>query len=80
MLEKIPSDKEIADLIGQQLFEVWNKLCDLIESKYDMERLWDRGGREWTYEYKYRRGGKTLCTLYAKENTIGVRPTHLTFA
>ena len=34
MLEKIPSDKEIADLIGQQLFEVWNKLCDLIESKY----------------------------------------------
>ena len=38
----------------------------------NMERLWDRGGREWTYEYKYRRGGKTLCTLYAKENTIGV--------
>lgn len=72
MLERIPSDREMADLIGQKLFEVWNKLCDLIESKYDTERLWDSGGREWTYEYKYRRGGKTLCTLYAKENTIGV--------
>ena len=25
----------------------------------------------WTYEYKYRRGGKTLCALYARENCIG---------
>ena len=26
-----------------------------------MERLWNTGGKNWTYEYKYRRGGKTLC-------------------
>ena len=25
----------------------------------------------WTYEYKYRKGGKTLCALYAKEKTLG---------
>ena len=25
----------------------------------------------WKYEYKYRRGGKTLCALYARENCIG---------
>ena len=29
------------------------------------------GGKNWTYEYKYRRGGKTLCGLYAKSNCIG---------
>jgi len=29
------------------------------------------GGKAWTYEYKYRRGGKTLCALYARENCIG---------
>ena len=23
------------------------------------------------YEYKYRRGGKTLCALYARENCVG---------
>lgn len=27
--------------------------------------------KAWTYEYKYRRGGKTLCALYARENCIG---------
>ncbi|GFI61719.1 hypothetical protein IMSAG049_00882 [Clostridiales bacterium] len=29
------------------------------------------GCKAWTYEYKYRRGGKTLCALYARENCIG---------
>lgn len=28
-------------------------------------------GKAWTYEYKYRRGGKTLCALYARENCVG---------
>ena len=32
---------------------------------------WNNGGRKWKYEYKYRRGGKTLCALYAKENSFG---------
>ena len=36
-----------------------------------MERLWNTGGKNWTYEYKYRRGGKTLCSLYAKSNCVG---------
>ena len=29
---------------------------------------WNNGGRKWKYEYKYRRGRKTLCALYAKES------------
>ncbi|MCI7766995.1 MAG: DUF3788 domain-containing protein [Oscillospiraceae bacterium] len=28
-----------------------------------------KGFGEWVYEYKYRRGGKTLCTFYAKQGT-----------
>jgi len=71
MLEKIPTKEEMVALIGQQLFEVWVKLCDFIESKYDMEQLWNSGGKKWTYEYKYRKGGKSLCALYAKENVFG---------
>lgn len=71
MLLKAPTDSEMVDSIGKNLFEVWNKLCELIEKKYDMEHLWSSGGKAWTYEYKYRRGGKTLCALYAKENCMG---------
>ncbi len=71
MLERIPTNEEIISLIGQPLFDVWVKLTELIESKYDMDRLWNHGGKRWIYEYKYRRGGKSLCAFYAKENVFG---------
>lgn len=71
MLEKIPTDEEMIALIGQPRFNAWIQLCKLIDSKYDMEKLWNSGGKRWTYEYKYRRGGKTLCALYAKEKVFG---------
>ena len=71
MLENIPSQSMMTELLGQTLYEVWQALCSAIDEKYDMERLWNTGGKNWTYEYKYRRGGKTLCSLYAKNNCVG---------
>lgn len=71
MLDTVPNAEQTAALTGAQLYEVWSKLCALIDESYDMERVWNTGGKVWTYEYKYRRGGKTLCALYARENCIG---------
>ena len=71
MLDKIPNIDDMTALIGQSLYDVWQKLCAAIDEKYDMDRIWNSGGKAWTYEYKYRRGGKTLCALYARENCIG---------
>lgn len=71
MLENTPTQSDVTKLLGQPLFAVWQALCSAIEEKYDMQQLWNTGGKNWTYEYKYRRGGKTLCSLYAKRNCIG---------
>lgn len=71
MLDKKPNEEEMTALVGKSLYEIWTKLCDLIDENYDMDRMWNKGGKAWTYEYKYRRGGKTLCALYARENCIG---------
>lgn len=71
MLDKIPTAEEMTALVGQPLYDLWNKLCILIDEKYEMECQWNKGGKAWIYEYKYRRGGKTLCALYARENCIG---------
>lgn len=67
----VPTAEEIATLVGNSLFEIWNELCALLDENYDMERLWNQGGKAWKYEYKYRRGGKTLCALYVRENCVG---------
>ena len=71
MLENIPSQKTMTELLGQSMFEIWQRLCLAIDEKYEMERIWNTGGKNWIYEYKYRKGGKTLCCLYAKNNCIG---------
>ena len=71
MLEVIPDAQSLTTLVGESLYETWNALRALIEERYDMDCAWGKGGKAWTYEYKYRRGGKTLCALYAREHCIG---------
>ena len=71
MLDTIPNEEELTALVGKSLYDVWDQLCALIDEKYEMDRLWNTGGKAWKYEYKYRRGGKTLCALYARENCVG---------
>ena len=51
-----------------ELLKIWSDLVNTIECNYEMEKIWDNGYKDWVTELKYRRGGKTLCTLYAKEN------------
>jgi len=41
MLENIPSESTMTELLGQSLFEVWQKLCTAIDEKYEMKL--DRG-------------------------------------
>lgn len=73
MLEHHPTREEMRALLGDGLLAVWERTCARIEALYDMERLWDKGYREWTYAYKYRRGGKTPITLYARPEGVGVQ-------
>ena len=68
---QIPTPETLEALTGKELYDLWTSLHQLIEQKYNMEQMWNHGGKKWTYEYKYRRGGKTLCAQYAKEQTIG---------
>ncbi len=73
MWEHPPTRAELRSLLGDGAMAVWEQTCARIDALYDMERLWDRGYREWVYEYKYRRGGRTLVTLYAKPGRVGVQ-------
>ena len=72
MLEKVPTAEEMIQLVGAPRYGIWTQLTARIEERYDMDRSWNSGGKAWTYEYKYRRGGKTLCALYAREDRVGL--------
>ena len=67
-----PTQSILEELIGSNNLEIWNKLVASIDSLYEMDRTWNKGFGDWIYEYKYRRGGKTLCTFYAKQGIANI--------
>lgn len=72
MLEKIPTAQELNHIMGENIFRSWCDINDFILKNYNMDILWDSGGKTGIYELKYRKSGKTLCALYPKEQGIRV--------
>ena len=68
---QIPTPETLEALTGKELYDLWTSLHQLIEQKIQYGTNVESWREKMTYEYKYRRGGKTLCALYAKEQTIG---------
>lgn len=48
---QIPTPETLEALIGKELYDIWTSLCQLIEQKYNMEQLWNHGGKKWIYGY-----------------------------
>lgn len=60
--------EQLKDLLPEEILLIWDGLTEAIDEVYDVDRLWNKGFGDWKIEYKYRRGGKTLCTFYAKKD------------
>ena len=63
--------EELEKLVGIDKVNIFYNFVNEIAKLYDMEQIWNNGGKKWSYEYKFRKGGKTLCAFYFKENTLG---------
>ena len=67
---------QVVSLLPEDIMLIWNELTDIIDALYDVDRLWNKGFGSWKVEYKYRRGGKTLCTFYAREGIANLLITY----
>lgn len=70
-MDRSPTENEMAALLGESLLGVWTELRALVEERYDAEPVWNAGGKAWTYERAYRKGGRRLCSLHAREACVG---------
>jgi hypothetical protein len=61
MLEKIPTREELQKMLGEEKFKAWSEINSFTEKNYNVEFMWDKGGKTGVYELKYRKSGKTLC-------------------
>jgi hypothetical protein len=72
MLENVPTEEELNQLMGEDIYKTWYDINSFIKDYYDMDILWDNGGKTGIYELKYRRSGKTFCALYPRESGMRV--------
>ncbi len=63
--------EELERLVGVDKVNIFYDMVDAITLLYDMAQTWNNGGKKWVYEYKFKKGGKTLCAFYFKENVLG---------
>ena len=63
--------EDLEKLVGSDKVNTFYDIVDEITKLYDMEQIWNKGGKKWIYEYKFRKGGKTLCAFYFKNNILG---------
>lgn len=63
--------EELEKLVGIDKTNIFYEIVNEITKLYDMEQMWNNGGKKWNYEYKFRKSGKTLCAFYFKDNTLG---------
>jgi len=64
--------ENLKEIISVETLDIWTKLNEEIDALYEMDTTWGKGFGDWVYEYKYRRGGKTLCTFYAKKDVANI--------
>lgn len=60
----------MTELLGYSLFEVWQKLCSAIDEKYDMEKLWNTGGKRSLQSYEIEKDGHNKYYDYADVASI----------
>ncbi len=68
----VPARSDMEEFFGKDTLDIWERLAESIDGLYEMDKYWNKGFGDWVYEYKYRRGGKTLCTFYAKRDVANL--------
>jgi len=67
-----PSDEEIADFSGGQAGKAWLELRNFIRDYYEIEPERVFGGAKHGWEFRYRKGGRTLCSLTPEKGSVKV--------
>jgi len=66
-----PTDEIVVAELGDRS-SLWTDLVGCIASRYDHEPVVSREGKDRTWTIRYRKGGKTLVTLYPRKGEFVV--------
>ena len=59
-----PTEEEMLSFIGEQTKEAWLEIRQFLEDRYDLVPETIFYGAKYGWTIRYRKGGKTLCSLF----------------
>jgi hypothetical protein len=84
--EHSPIGKDIADYLGRDATEAWDDIAAFLAENYDFSPETVFGGKKYGWAVRYRRSGKSLCTLHPEKGAftmlivLGGKETELVLA
>lgn len=72
MLDKTkqPTDGEMIDTIGPPIADAWTALRQFLVETYQIEPIFDSGGRKYGWNLQHRHGGRPLCEMYPEKGSF----------
>ena len=70
-----PTEKEILDFIGEQTKDTWVELTRFIDDQYSIAPETIFYGVKYGWTVRYRKSGKTLCSLFPEKGGLTVLVT-----
>ena len=67
-----PTEEEIVSFIGEQTKEAWLEIRQFLEDRYDLVPETIFYGAKYGWTIRYRKGGKTLCSLFPEKGGFTV--------
>lgn len=73
--EIVPDEEQIAEILGKTALKRWNDIREFLRTNYDFPPELSFYGKKYGWSFRYRRKGKTLCTLFPEEKSFTVLVT-----
>ena len=70
--ENPPTAKDIADYLGKGAAEAWNDITTFLAENYNFIPETVFGGKKYGWAVRYRRSGRSLCTLHPEKGAFTV--------
>lgn len=64
--------EDLRKLLEADAYKMYEQVNDFIMDNYNVNQLWDAGGKYGDICLRYSRNGKTLCTLYFRQKQLGI--------
>lgn len=70
--EHEPSEGDIFSYLGNNAREAWVDIVSFLKTNYDFLPELDFGGAKYGWSIRYRRRGRSLCTLYPEKGSFAI--------